>query len=739
MTAMTESEALARLAGCYGILPAYHDIDGREHHTTDAARRTLLAAMGIAADSEGAVRTSLNEWSAREWRTILPPAVVLRDRGGPLELRLRLPARLANAAIGWRIVAEDGSVHMVECAKTADLRLVEHVEGEGGVRSIHALTLGPLAHGYYRLTLLDDAGPIGTSLLVVAPPTCYWPPVLEQDRRVWGPTAQLYTLRSRRNWGIGDFTDLALLARQWGSRGAGVVGLNPLHALFPDNPQHVSPYSPSNRLYLNALYLDPEAIPDFAECEEARALVFRNTFQHRLAALRAPELVDYVGVAKAKRLVLELLYGSFRTRHLANSTSRAAAFRAFQDREGRPLRLHALFEALQERFRRKDESVTGWLQWPPPYRHPAHPSVARFEREHGERIEFFEYLQWNTALQLEAAKHNAQDQGMQIGLYGDLAVSVDPGGAEVWSGRDYFAMDASVGCPPDALGPAGQDWGLPPLLPHRLAEAAYEPFIRLLRANMAQPGALRLDHVMGLRRLFWIPRGSKAADGAYVSYPFDDLLGILALESHRNRCLVVGEDLGTVPDEVRVAMARERILSYRVLIFEREHGGDFKAPQRYEPQAIVAGATHDLPTLAGFWTGRDLVLREQLGLFANRESKDAEFWNRNEDRHRLLAALQREGLSPGPADTSPGAPMPAGLSQAVHAFLGRTPCKVMVVQVEDVIGVDTPVNVPGTINEYPNWRRKLPVNIEELSDNAALESLTTTLRAIRGTGSGAGG
>jgi (1->4)-alpha-D-glucan 1-alpha-D-glucosylmutase len=240
---------------------------------------------------------------------------------------------------------------------------------------------------------------------------------------------------------------------------------------------------------------------------------------------------------------------------------------------------------------------------------------------------------------------------------------------------------------------------------------------------------------MGLRRLFWIPRGQKASDGAYIAYPFDDLLGILALESHRNRCLVIGEDLGTVPDDVRAAMARERILSYRVLLFEREHGGDFKAPGRYEAQAIVAGATHDLPTLAGFWTARDLVLRDQLGLFPDRDRKDGEFWNRNEDRHRLLAALQREGLAPNPADASPGAPMPAGLAQAVHTYLARTPCKVMVVQLEDVMGVETPVNVPGTMSEYPNWQRKLPVSLEDSSGGAALDLLTAALRGIRGSGS----
>ena len=732
---MTESEALARLAACYGILPAYFDVEGREHHASDATRRALLAAMDVAADSEADIRSSLRAWTARQWQRVLPPAVVLRDRGEPLQLLLRLPARLLDALIGWRIAAEDGTAHEGRAA-VHDLPLVERVDDDNGVFEIRAATLPAVPHGYHRLELLAADDPIGATALIVAPSACYCPPAIDGGRRVWGPTTQLYTVRSRRNWGIGDFTDLATVVREWGARGAGIVGVNPLHALFPDNPDHASPYSPSSRRHLNVQYLDPEAIPDFAECDEARRRLASPAFQRRLESLRALDFVDYAGVAAAKREVLELLYASFRTLHLAPGSARGQAFRAFQKEGGQALRLHALYETLQEHCRAADPQIDGWLQWPEAYRDPSQPAVARFQRDHLERTEFYEYLQWNASLQLTDVARTAQEAGMGVGLYADLAVSVAPHGAEVWSGQDIYALQASVGCPPDPLGPNGQDWGLPPLVPHRLAEAAYEPFIQLLRANMNQPGALRLDHVMGLRRLFWIPRGGKAADGAYLAYPFEDLLGILALESHRNRCLVIGEDLGTVPDEVRHAMFRERILSYKVLIFEREHGGDFKAPQRFEPQALVAASTHDLPTLAGFWTGRDVALRERLGLFANTGQRDAELWNRGEDRQRLLAALAREGVAPVWTDAPSAAAMPRGLAQAVHAYLARTPCKVLVVQVEDVLGVDTPVNIPGTSAEYPNWRRRLPANLEDIAGTEPFESIAATLREAYGPSSG---
>ncbi len=726
---MNEHEALAQLAADCGVLPAYHDIDGREHYASDATRQALLAAMGVTVGDDAAVREALQDWNARHIRCALPPAVVIRV-GQPRQVRVHLAERFTETKVVWQIAREDGA--LMTGNLLADSTVAERIGHGDEALQVRVLALPALPHGYHSLALSADAQSIGETRLIVAPASCYWPAAIDDGKRIWGPVVQLYSVRSRRNWGIGDFTDLATIVDQWGSRGADIVGLNPLHALFFDNPAHASPYSPSSRLFLNTLYLDCEAVPDFAECEAARALVASHDFQQRLAHLRSVDLVDYPGVAQAKYEVLELLYPSFRAGHLAADSERATAFRAFQRDEGRALRLQALYDALQEHFHRADSAVRGWHHWPEAYRHPANPAVARFEGEHPERIEFFEYLQWNAVLQLAAARQRARELRMGVGLYADLAVSVDPGGANVWSERDGFALEASVGCPPDPFGPAGQDWGLPPLIPHRLADAAYEPFVRLLRENMAHAGALRLDHVMGLRRLFWIPRDRKAAEGAYVSYPFDDLLGILALESHRNRCLVVGEDLGTVPDEVRAAMARERILSYRLLFFEREHGGAFKAPQHYGSRALVAVATHDLATLAGFWTGRDLALRSELGFFANTEQRDGAVRERAQERHHLLAALEREGLSPGPIDASSGASMPPGLADAVHAFLARTPCEVMVVQLDDLGGVDTPTNIPGTTNEYPNWRRKLPVDLEDLPGSEGFELLTARLREIRG-------
>lgn len=735
---MSGPGSLAQLAAACGILSAYFDVEGDEHHTSDATRRSLLAAMGVDASSDTAIERALLELEAERARRVLPAACVLRDYGVALALRLQLPVSFDDATLDWTIAEESGATHSgrIHCN---ELPFIDTVALANAIIRTRKWTLPvPLPHGYHRLDLECDGAPLARSLLIVAPPACYVPAAIEGDRRVWGPTAQLYTLRSRRNWGMGDFTDLAAMVDQWGSRGAGIAGTNPLHALFPDNPAHASPYAPSSRLFLNVQYLDPEAIEDFAECAEARDLVAQPAFQTHLASLRGTDLVDYPGVATMKREVLELLYASFRAYHLAPPTGRGRSFREFQAEGGRLLRLHALYDALQERFRGENPSVSGWHDWPEEYRHPDAPAVARFEIEASARVELFEYLQWQASLQLSRASHAALAHRMGIGLYTDLAVSTDRNGAEVWSERDCFALGASVGCPPDSLGPEGQDWGLPPFIPHRLTDAEYAPFIRLLRANMGQPGALRLDHVMGLMRLFWIPRGAKAVTGAYVAYPFEDLLGILALESHRNRCLVIGEDLGTVPDEVRHAMAREGILSYRVLLFEREHDGEFKAPARYEAPALVTATTHDLPTLAGFWAGRDLALRESLGLFKSEAAREVDYWNRGEDRARLARALAREGLGIGTAGIAPGSRMPSSLPLAVHAFLARTPSKVMVVQLEDVVGVETPVNLPGVAGAYPNWRRKLPLDVEDFPVHPVFQLLTDTLRAARGA-DGAGG
>jgi (1->4)-alpha-D-glucan 1-alpha-D-glucosylmutase len=730
------SDLLDRLCQRYGVLPAYQDIWGGVHPTSDAAKHALLAAMGVASDSDEAIARSLEEFEQRRWAQPLPPVRVVREAARPHRIAVVLPASEARADWRWRVRRESGAEERGEFSPAA-LKAAGHGRHDGKAYTCWTLALDlALEPGYHRLFLerADGAAPLAQMPLIVAPATCYQPPAIQGDGRVWGFAAQLYGLRSEHNWGVGDFGDLRRMLDFCAEAGAGTVLLNPLHALFPDAPEHASPYSPSSRAWFNTLYLDVEAIADFAECAEARTLVHTPQFQARMRALRAAEQVDHRGAAEAKSQVLEPLYAHFRSRHLARNSERARAFRAFQRVHGENLRAQALFEALQEHFRSQDGATWGWPVWPEPYRDPHSAEVKAFCDAHLERVEFFEYLQWQTAGQLAAVGTRSWELGLGVGLMLDLAVGVAEGGAATWRQRELHALAASTGAPPDEINRLGQDWGLPPWIPHRLTAAAYAPFIELLRANMRDAGALRLDHVMGLYRLFWVARGLPAAEGAYVAYPFDDLLGILALESQRNRCLVVGEDLGTVPDEVRDALAPMGVLSTRLLYFEREEDGRLKPPQAYPENAVAAVTTHDLPTLAGFWQGLDIDLRTELHLFPDDAVRNHQIVMRSEDRAQLLVALEGEGVLPPGSGLQPVAfpEMTAELAAAVYTYLARAPSKLLLLQMEDAFGVREQPNLPGTTEPtYPNWRLKLPLNLESWHASATLQGLLQALRRER--------
>jgi (1->4)-alpha-D-glucan 1-alpha-D-glucosylmutase len=488
---------------------------------------------------------------------------------------------------------------------------------------------------------------------------CHQPEMLEQGGRVWGFMVQLYGVRSKRNWGIGDFGDLRALIELAAARGAAVVGVNPLHAT------QGGPYSPSSRHALNFLYLDVEALPEYGASRAAQKLVRTTAFQRKLAQLRKSDLVNYAGVSVLKRNVLELIFKDARPKVGAPS--------AF-----------AVYEALREKF------GGGWEGWPREFQDPSSRAVKRFAR--GERrVQFHEWVQRAAREQLNAVQKFSQRAGMPIGLYVDLALGADRGGAEVWADRDAFALDVTCGAPPDEFNPRGQDWGLPPYSPRALRASGYRPFRELLRANMPAGGALRMDHVMALSRLFWIPRGAKPEQGGYVNYPFEELLAVLAEESRSRRCLVVGEDLGTVSAELRQALNAAGVLSYRPLIFDQ-------APPR---DALVCVSTHDLPTWRGYWASHDLALREKLGM-----SVDASLERkaRQADQQKLKQALEREGL-----DLS---------ARSAHAFIARTPCKIALLQPEDVFEGLEQANLPGTVEQHPNWRRKLALNLEAWPSDA---------------------
>jgi 4-alpha-glucanotransferase len=498
-----------------------------------------------------------------------------------------------------------------------------------------------------------------------------------------------------------------------GSRGAAVVGLNPLHALFHDNPEQASPYSPASRLLLNILNIDVTALPESRDCPDAAKLI--RGLRDRIEQCRASRLVDYETVTELKLAVLRKLFEACRA-----DTRRWRAFQAFRRDLGETLERNCLFLALREHFAARSPELADWHVWPEDHRQPDAASVARFREQHGDRVEFFAWTQFVADEQLGAAAALATRHGMPVGLYRDLAIGADGSGAETWANAAAVVSGASVGAPPDIGNPSGQDWGLPPFHPVQLRNEAYRGFIDLIRANMRHAGGLRIDHVMGLRQLWWVPAGHAPRDGAYVRYPMDDLIGILALESQRNRCLVVGEDLGTVPEGFREQLAAANILSYRVLSFEQNPGtGVFLPPADYPRPALAVVGSHDLPTLRGWWDGVDLDLKQNLQLFPGGDEEAAEQRRlRQRDRSRLLEALRAEGLITSVAE--PGFQL---LAEAVHAYLARTPSMLAMAQIDDLTGESEQVNLPTTSTEHPNWRRRLRMTLRELEQRPELNNV----------------
>jgi 4-alpha-glucanotransferase len=539
---------------------------------------------------------------------------------------------------------------------------------------------------------------------------CYQPAALE-TQRCWGFSVQLYTLRSAGNWGIGDFGDLRELIELVAPLGCAVIGLNPLHALFPAEPLHSSPYSPSSRLFLNALYISIEDVPEFALCAPLQALCAQTPFQMALAGVRGADNVMYEQVATLKLCALRLLYSNFLDTHAAVNSSRAQEFDRFIADRGESLRLHALFDALDAHFRA--EKRGGWRTWSEEYRDAKSRAVEDFAEEYAHDVKFYAYLQWLADAQLGNAQSLAREKGMHIGLYGDLAVGANPDGSEVWSNQALYVHGASIGAPPDPLALSGQDWGIPPIDPHALHNQAHRPFVELLHANMHRVGALRIDHVMSLFRLWWVPKDFGAVEGVYVHYPLAVLVELLAQESTRAKCLVIGEDLGTVPDEIRRAMETRLLYHYKVLLFEKLADGRFKAPAEYTRHAVATATTHDLPPLKAWWQGDDLSLRDRLNLYPSVDTAHRLHDERTIDRRALLNALREAGLWQW-QDHEPPPEFSHALARAIHLYLGESQAALVLMQLEDLIDMTDPVNVPGTHTEHANWQRKLTATTHDI-------------------------
>lgn len=745
MADQTEQALLSTLAERVGIAADYHDIAGTLHRTSDDTKRAILAAMGFTVDSTASLAEALRAWDDAPWQRPCDPVRILRDgeRGLPLSCCLALEeGKEQSVVLEWQI-RDEANALVQEGLAGPGLSAVEArvLDGRRHVRVEIPAPRG-LSLGYYHLTVQAEGlvgGMAGTMRLIVAPSQCYVPPSIEANQRLWGLALQLYSLSSDRNWGCGDFTDLGRIVEWVGKElGAGVIGLNPLHALRNITPYHISPYAPYSRLYLNELYIDLERLPEFQGSEEAQRQFRAPEFQTKLQAWRANRRVDYDAIAAAKRTMLELAYRAFlkdayngEEPDLQPSMARAWRLERFIQAEGRPLELHATFQRLEEERRLIQSKSATWHDWPKEFAVPGQ-TVRDYATRHRTRIRFFQYIQWVANEQLNEIRQMAEQLAMPIGLYHDLALGADRNGAEAWMYQSVLAFGADCGAPPDAFAPEGQNWGLPPINPHTLRASGYELMIQLLRNNFRAGGAVRLDHVMAFCRLFWIPRGRPASEGTYVQYPFEDLLAIVALESVRSKTLVIGEDLGTVPDWVRAQLAKARVLSYRVFYFERGAGGAWKPPGDYPAQSVAVATTHDLPTLTGFWSGEDLHVRAGLGAFTDDAARQA--WEeRQRDKSGILSALKRENLLPdGVTEDLATAPaMTADLCRAIHAYLARTSSCLVLANLEDGLGELSQTNLPGTVDSHPNWTRKYAVPVDGILCDERMRQLGAALRSIR--------
>ncbi len=744
----TEQGMLDALAEHYGVAPDYYDNWGQRHLIGLETKREILRAMGLQVHDHEALQAELTALDRRSWLQPCEPVLVVRDGEAQRTWSLRLPAVEeddGHLRIRWELRDERGGPQQQgSVGPGAPVAETRWIDGRRYVRTEIPVPAG-LSLGYYDLFVWgsSSAGQVeGQLRLIVAPTSCYVPIQFEAGVRGWGLVIQLYTVRSARNWGVGDLNDLAAMV-DWAATDlrADVIGLNPLHALRNERPYHISPYNPSSRLYFNPLYIDVERIPEWSESIAARKWYYEPRTQERLERLRASEMVEYDAVYQLKLQALELLFTDFESKHLSIQpegltfkTPRGKAFLQFIQSEGEALEAFAVFLALKEEIHERDPSCWDWQDWPVAYRRPDSPDVGAFKESHASRVRFHQFAQWVLHEELDQVEDRARRRGLSLGLYHDLALGSDRSGSDAWMFQDILALGADCGCPPDAFARDGQNWGLPPVIPFRLRAGGYRMFIAMVRKGLRYGGALRLDHVMGLFRLFWIPRGLPASAGAYVRYPWEDLLAILALESVRHQAVIVGEDLGTVPDWVREKLTAAHVLSYKVLYFERKWDGAWKAPSDYAAQSMAVVTTHDLPTLSAFWSGADIDLRQRLGLFPDEGACKDALQARHADRQRLLDALRAEGLWPeaGTEETTPPGEMTPGLSRAIHAFLARTPSWLTLVTLEDLIGQVSQVNVPGTVERHPNWSRKIPLSLEVLKLDASIRQVTEAFRAVRG-------
>jgi 4-alpha-glucanotransferase len=729
-TAPTANE-LAEAANAWGIQNSYWDMWGHQHHASAELLTSILASLGVNARSRESLARSLRARTLQAWHVPIGPTLVIVQGQAPPEIALSLTEAQAGGEALLEIQFEQGGGEQIRIA-LGEVPVVEEIvlDSQRFVRK--RIRLGSaLPFGYHKLSLHIGEHTWPSTNLIVCPDRAYQPQWLEKGRAA-GLAISLYGVRSERNWGCGDATDLKAVA-DWVSEqaGASFIALNPLHAIPNRQPYNISPYLPNSIFYRNPIYLDIEAMEDFRVSAKAAELLALPTTEREISRLRASRFVEYERVYRLKLRFLKRVFRTFLEVEWKRKTARAAEFSKYMEREGELLEGFALHSALEEAMHAEHPDVWNWRSWPDPYQDPQSAATREFARKQNRKVLFHKYLQWQLDLQLRAAHEHALARGLSIGLYHDLALATDRFGSDLWAHRDYYITGCRVGAPPDAFSPKGQDWAFPPPNSERHYQDGYKLFAESIRKNCRHGGALRIDHVMRFFRLYWIPDGMDASEGTYVLDRFEDLLGILALESVRAKVLIVGEDLGTVPDEVRAALHRFGILSYRVLYFEQDRDGRFRTPPEYPRDALVSATTHDLPTLAGFWTGRDIEARRDAGLLPDDGAYRGMLEERAVQKQKLLDLLHGLHLLPDwfQRNAREVPELTGEMHNAVVGFLASANSKLMVLNQEDLLKETEQQNLPGSTAEYRNWSRKMKCTVEELWASPEVRAFTQMFRS----------
>jgi 4-alpha-glucanotransferase len=755
-------ELIKELSELCGIMPEYWDIFGKKQITSVEAKRAILTAMKLRVNSIDEIIKEINERKYKSWRSFIEPVYVTSVNEQPLKIPVYIPVpegKENKLSLSWRIEDENNppSPPFSKGGMGARLPSVgQGFSGEGDkfilsgdditiseqqwINGMHYIKVNISDTirrdiGYYKINIEcthpENIFPEGRNILqkksklIITPDTCYIPPGL-QVGRTWGLSINLYSIRSSRNWGIGDFTDLNRIVRWIADLKGGFVGINPLHTITNTKPFGISPYSPISRLYKNFIYLDIENILDVSESEEAQTIIKSVSFKKESDKLKKRKLIDYEQIALLKEKILRHAFLLFYERHYTQDTPRGRDFQKYVSEEGNVLESYSLFFALWEHMN-KTKNTYAWQDWPKEYHDLSSIKVQTFKNANKKGILFYKYIQWLIDRQLKEVAEEARNLGMVAGLYHDLAIGSVNGGSDVWSYQHVIAGGADVGAPPDDFNLNGQNWGFPPLIPEKLKDSGYELFIQTIRKNMKYGGALRIDHALGLFRLFWIPRGMSPKEGTYVRYPSEDLLRIIALESVRNRTILIAEDLGTIGEEVRETLRRFQMLSYRLFYFERNYPDpSFLPPDKYPAMALCAVTTHDLPTLYGYWVKQDIKIRKKLDMYPDKKLWQQQMKERERDRALIISALNSQGIIP---DDYPSEPkMTPELCQVIYQYLARTPCKLLLVSLDDIIGTLNQQNMPGTVDSYPNWVQKIPSTLEGIVSDERFVTFSEMIR-----------